>query len=75
MLLNTVESISPCFFFKIISDVVVIVIRHLKITKMAAASLGFGKTLLSASYNIILTSVLTSLYGPRASTLAAVEEE
>ena len=33
------------------------VIRHLEITKMTGASLGFGKTLLSASYNIFLMSV------------------
>ena len=51
------------------------VIRHLEITKMTSASLGFGKTLLSALYNIFLMSVLTSMYDPRAPTLAAVEEE
>ena len=51
------------------------VIRHLEITKMTGASLGFGKTLLSASNNIFLMSVLTSIYDPRAPTLAAVEEE
>ena len=51
------------------------VIRLLEITKMTDASLGFGKTLLSASYNIFLMSVLTSMYDPRAPTLAAVEEE
>ena len=49
------------------------VIRHLEITKMTGASLGFGKTLLSASYNIFLKLVLTSMYDPRAPTLAAVE--
>ena len=42
---------------------------------MTGASLGFGKTLLSASYNIILMSVITSMYDPRAPTLAAVAEE
>ena len=42
---------------------------------MTGASLGFGKTLLSASYNIFLMSVLTSMYDPRAPRLAAVEEE
>ena len=51
------------------------VIRHLEITKMTGASLGFGKTLLSASYKIFLMSVLTSMYDPREPTLAAVEEE
>ena len=51
------------------------VIHHLEITKMTGASLGFGKTLLSASYNIFLMSVLTSMYDPRAPTLAAVDED
>ena len=50
------------------------VIRHLERTKTTGASLGFGKTLLSASCNIFLMSVLTSIYDPRAPTLAAVEE-
>ena len=51
------------------------VIRHLEISRMTGASLGFGKTLLSASYNIFLTSVLTSMYDPRAPPLAMVDEE
>ena len=51
------------------------VVRHLEINKETGASLGFGKTLLSASYNIFLMSVLTSMYDPRAATLPAVEEE
>ena len=51
------------------------VIRHLEITKLTGASLGFGQILLSASYNIFLTSVLSSMYDPRAPTFAAVEEE
>ena len=51
------------------------VIRHVEITKMTGASLGFGKTLRSASYNIFLMSVLTSMYDPRTPTLAAVYEE
>ena len=42
---------------------------------MNGASLGFGKTLLSASYNNFLMSVMTSMYDPRAPTLTAVEEE
>ena len=42
---------------------------------MNGASLGFGKILLSASYNTFFMSVLTSMYYPRAPTLAAVEEE
>ena len=51
------------------------VIRHLEITKKTGASLGSGKTLPSASYNIFLVSVLTSVFDPRAPTLAALEEE
>ena len=63
---------SVFLFFKLIRDVVVVVIRHLEV---AGASLGFGKTLLSSSYNIFLMSVLTSMFDPRAPTVAAVEEE
>ena len=66
---------SVFLFFKLIIDVVVMVIRHLEISRMTGASLGFGKTLLSASYNIFLTLVLTSIYDPRVPTWAAVEEE
>ena len=66
---------SVFLFLKLIIDVVVLVIRHLKITKMSGTSLGFGKRLLSASYNIFLMSVLTPVYDPRALALAAVEEE
>ena len=62
-------------FFKLIIHVVVMVIRHLEISRLTGASLGFGKNLLSASYNIFLMSVLTSMYDPRSPTLAAVEEE
>ena len=42
------------------------IIRHMEINRMTGASLGFGKTLLSASYNIFLTSVMTSMYNPQA---------
>ena len=66
---------SVFLFFKLIIDAVVMVIRQLQIIKMTGASLGFGKILLRASYNKVLMSVLTSMYDPRAPTLAAVEEE
>ena len=66
---------SVFLFFKLIIDAVVMAIRQLEITKKTGASLGFGKTLLSVSYNIFLMSVLTSIYDPRAPTLAAVEDE
>ena len=62
-------------FIKLKIDVLVLVIRHLEITELTGASLGFGKTLLSASYSIFLMSVLTSMYDPRAPTFVAVEEE
>ena len=67
--------LSVFLFFKLIIDVLFMVIRHLEKTKMTGASLGFGKTLLSAAYNIFFKSVLTSMYDPHAPTLAAVEEE
>ena len=74
--LDTAGSTSLCFYFiKLIIYVAVKVIRHLEISKMTGASLGFGETILSASYNIFLMSVLASMYDPRAPTLAAVEEE
>ena len=66
---------SVFLFFKLIIDIVVMVIGHLEISKMPGASLGFGRTLLNASYNTFLTSVLTSMYDPRALPLAAVEYE
>ena len=66
---------SVFLFTKLIKDVLVLVIRHLDLTKMTGASFGFGKTLLSASFNILLIAVLTSMYDPRAPTPAAVEEE
>ena len=42
---------------------------------MTGESVGFGKTLVSSSYNIFLMSDLTSMYDPRAPPLAAVEGE
>ena len=66
---------SVFLIFKLLIDVAVMVVLQLEITKTTGASLGFGKTLLSASYNFFLMPVLTSIYDPRAPTLAAVEEE
>ena len=63
------------FFFKLLIHVVVMVIRHLEKTELTGASLGFGKTVPNASYNIFFMSVLTSINDPRAPTLAAVKEE
>ena len=66
---------SVFLLFKLIIYVMVMVIRHLEITKRTGASLEFGETRLSASYNNFLMSVLSSMYDPRAPTLAAVEED
>ena len=51
------------------------VIRPLELSKTTGAPLKFGKSLLCASYNLLLMSVLTWMYDPRAATLAVVEEE
>ena len=52
---------------------VVMIVLYMEIDKLTGSTLGFGKTLLSASYNIFLTSVSTSMYNPRAPALTAVE--
>ena len=49
------------------------IVRYMEINKITGSTLGFGKTLLSASYNIFLTNVLTSMYNPCAPALIAVE--
>ena len=41
--------------------------------KLTCSTLGFGRTLLSASRNIFLTSVLTSMYSPSAPALTVVK--
>ena len=51
---------------------VVMIVRYMQIDKLTGSTLAFGKILLSASYNILLTSVLTSMYNPRALALSAV---
>ena len=65
---------SVFLFLKLIIDLIVKVIRHMEINKLTGASLGFGKTLLSASYNIFMTSVLTSVFDSHAPSLAAIEQ-
>ena len=51
------------------------ILRHMEINRLTGASLGFGKTLLSASYNLFLTSTLTSVFNPQAPFLQALEPE
>ena len=55
---------SVFLFLKLIIDLIVIIVRHMETNRMTGASLGFGKTLLSASKKIFLTSLMTSVYNP-----------
>ena len=64
---------SAFLFIKLIIDMVVMIVCYMEIDKLNGSTLGFGETLLSASYNNFLTSVLTSMYSPRAPALTAVE--
>ena len=64
---------SVFLFIKLIIDMVVMIVRYMEIDKLTGSTLGFGNTLLSASYNFLLTSVLTSMYSPCAPALTAVE--
>ena len=47
----------------------------MEINQLTGASLGFGKTLLSVSYNLFLTSILTSVFNPQAPLLQASEPD
>ena len=65
-----------CFLFiKLIVDLIVMVLGHMEMHRLTGASLGFGKTLLSASYNLFPTSILTSVFNPQAPLLQALEPE
>ena len=65
-----------CFLFiKLIVDLIVMILQHMEINRLTSASLGFGKTLLSASYILFLTSILTSVFNPQAPLLQALEPE
>ena len=65
-----------CFLFiKLIVDLIVMILRHMEINRLTGASLGFGKTLLSASYSLFLTSIRTSVFNSQALLLHALEPE
>ena len=65
-----------CFLFvKLIVYLIVKILRHMENNRLTDASVGFGKTLLSASYNLFLTSILTSVFNPQALLLEAFEPE
>ena len=66
---------SCSLFVKLIVDLIVMILRHMEINRLTGASLGFGKTLLSASYNLFMTSILTSVFNPQAPLLQALEPE
>ena len=66
-------SFSVFLFINLIIDVVVMFVRYMEIDNITGSTLGFGKTLLSASYNFFLRTVLTSTYNARALALTAVE--
>ena len=51
------------------------VLRHMEVNRLTNASLGLGKTLPSASYILILTSILTSVFNPQVPLLQALEPE
>ena len=64
---------SVFLFIKLIIDVIVMLVRYMETDKITGSTLRFGKTLLSAPYNIFLTTVLTSMNNQRAPVIAAVE--
>ena len=58
-------------FLKLIIDLIVMIVRHMEMNRMTGTSRGwFGKTFLSASYNIFMTSVMTSINNPQANGMA-----
>ena len=63
-----------CFLFiKLIVDLIVMILRHKENNRPTGGSPGFGKTLPSASYNLILMSILTSRFNPQAPLLQELE--
>ena len=65
--------LSVFLFIKLIIDVIIMIVRYMQIDNITGSILVFGTTLLSASYNIFLKTVLTSMYNPRTLALTAVE--
>ena len=47
----------------------------MEINRLTGASLRIGKALLSVSYNLFLSSILTSVFNPQAPLLQALEPE
>ena len=66
---------SCIFFIKLIVDLIVMILRHKENNRLKGASLGFCRSLLSATYNLFLTSILTSVFNPQVPILQALEPE
>ena len=47
----------------------------MEVHRLTGASLGLGKTLLSASHNLFLTSLITSVFHPQAPPLQTLQLE
>ena len=62
-------------FIKFVVDLSVLVLRYFEIQRMTGRTLGFTKTLLSASYHLFFTSVLTSIFTPRAPFEESIEHK
>ena len=66
---------SRILFINLIIDLIVMILRHMENNRLTVASLGSVNTLLSASYIIFLTYILTSMVNPQAPLLQALEPE
>ena len=51
-------------FIKLIIDVTVTIVRAFEIHRLTGASVGFGKILLSATYNLFMVSIFHSMFNP-----------
>ena len=49
---------------KLIVDVTVTIVRAFEIPRLTGASVGFGKILLSATYNLFIVSIYYSMFNP-----------
>ena len=58
-------------FLKLLLELIVMLVRYMEINRTTGASLGFGKTLLTASDNFFMASAMTSMYIPQATGQAS----
>ena len=65
-----------CFLFiKLVVDLIVKVLIQMETHRLTGGSLSFGRTLMSASYNLYLPSILMSVSNPQAPLLQPLEPE